>query len=689
MKRNLTTPEAKQAAALEYFHATPTPDQKLCPELLQYFSSSRGTMVWHSKSGKRELYHRTYNQVNNLAPVRSEYDGLYIKYVKNLGALELSHICMAGNRGKEGVPRDWNFAPYGRYLIFAGDTNCYSVCGFIVGKKYYCKELISFIRNIRLCLVSKEAHDELKKFTNGAPVGTKWGDQEWPASWQYAEWYQKSFVPRTQSKQSSDLLSYEFDPIELTRDQMNHYGTIAVFERLDDNYAVLRIAQDVNTHWNWQTHLYEASNNPRLYEQIRIFIDAKGKPTTAVHDRFGWKIQANVGYLASREFDIYNLGEAMTWNPLKYTLPVLPKMSCVHLLAVLRHPIVEQLIKAGYPNTAKMLAKDGRVCAAMKDIFGVEKEKKMPIYKLLGVNKYLLREFEENAKNDYSYSQLITNIKKLYGKFDISDLDESSCKLVCAGFRSEHYSRLRNWVLDSNAAYYWGDFEVTDADRKIILKLFRMIPDNPHIMSLWSDTITTYRGLNNKPDMDLAHFKSTSDLNRMHDALVELKVVEDMERAARYSEQKKKELERYQKDFEKLQKDRIEKYEYTTDQDSFVIRVPHELYEITKEGMALGHCVGGYVNRHASGETNIIFLRKKAEENKPFYTIEIRGNSVIQIHGRHNRWLGNDPEAIPFMYRYLKQLGVHFDPKMLLNCGAGYSASATYLPDTYLTMASA
>jgi len=109
-----------------------------------------------------------------------------------------------------------------------------------------------------------------------------------------------------------------------------------------------------------------------------------------------------------------------------------------------------------------------------------------------------------------------------------------------------------------------------------------------------------------------------------------------------------------------------------------------KLIEITKEGTALGHCVGGYVYEHARGMTNIIFLRRKSEEQIPFYTIEIKNDKVIQIHGRHNCWLGNNPEAIPFMFKYLTQLGVRFNKTMLLNLGRGYSPSDNLLPESAL-----
>ena len=690
MTRNLITIEQKYKAAVEYFNSTPSPDQALCPELLQYFPCSKGYMVYSNKTGERTIRNDLNNysvryRTRNLAPVRPYYYGLYVKYVPELDALELSQIMLKGNRGQEGVKRNWEFVSkyYDRYLIFHNDVNCYRCSDIIHGGKYYCKDLIKFIRNINLPLISEEAHEEFKKFNHG-PLVTQYGNREFPQVWQYADWYQTSFMPRNVSKTSASILNWAFDPIETTANDFQQAKYAAFFQEVDDNYCVLRLIADAHGGYDYITRLYK-HQQIKCDEILRIFISAKGKPTTVLYECGQWKIKANLGYIGGHSFYLANRDEAQSWPTLKYILPALgDQPSIEELLAIMRHPIVEQCIKAGYPKIGARLASNGMVGSNLKEMFCVEKEKKLPIYKLLGVNKYILKAYESMADGACPKWDIIRDIKKLYGRFDICDLDATTVKLVFDGFLAQNYSQLRNWVRAT--PQYWSrqNFEVTENDRKTILKLFRMVSDNQSVMSLWSDTLRTYKCLSNKPDVDVYKFHNINDLYRMHDAFVQLKVVEDMERQAQYNEAKRKQLEQYQKDFDKLQKDRIEKYEYTTDNDQFVIRVPHELYEITTEGTVLHHCVGGYVHSHACGDTNIIFLRRKATPNVPFYTIEIKHNQVIQIHGMCNRWLGNNPEAVPFMYRYLKQLGVNFDEKMLLNCGAGYSASSTYLPESAL-----
>ena len=75
---------------------------------------------------------------------------------------------------------------------------------------------------------------------------------------------------------------------------------------------------------------------------------------------------------------------------------------------------------------------------------------------------------------------------------------------------------------------------------------------------------------------------------------------------------------------------------------------PKTAAEIVEEGHALHHCVGGYVSRVANKECMILFLRKKEEPDKPFYTIEIKNGAVQQIHGYDNC----DPP--PMVEKYLK-----------------------------------
>lgn len=76
------------------------------------------------------------------------------------------------------------------------------------------------------------------------------------------------------------------------------------------------------------------------------------------------------------------------------------------------------------------------------------------------------------------------------------------------------------------------------------------------------------------------------------------------------------------------------KYGFTM--DGYVIRIPAGKDEILAEGRKLMHCVGGYADRHMSGATTILFMRKVTKPDKPWLTIEMSGNRLAQIHGYKN-----------------------------------------------------
>lgn len=94
-----------------------------------------------------------------------------------------------------------------------------------------------------------------------------------------------------------------------------------------------------------------------------------------------------------------------------------------------------------------------------------------------------------------------------------------------------------------------------------------------------------------------------------------------------------------QESFEELKKMR-KKLEF--DSGKFLIIQPPTFESIVAEGRELSHCVGGYAERHALGALNIMFLRKKDEPEKPFYTIEVSTtNKIVQCRGYKNNWVAN------------------------------------------------
>jgi hypothetical protein len=142
-----------------------------------------------------------------------------------------------------------------------------------------------------------------------------------------------------------------------------------------------------------------------------------------------------------------------------------------------------------------------------------------------------------------------------------------------------------------------------------------------------------------------------------------------------------KEAERHAALEKKMAKLDEERSKFNYSDDNFTIRLPEKLSEIVNEGSSLRHCVAGYVDNHAQGRTTIMFLRRNDDPTTSFYTIEIRNdNTIQQIHGFGNRWLGNNPEAIPTVMRWLRENNLYCSDQILLSTATGYCAgNAAYV----------
>ncbi len=93
---------------------------------------------------------------------------------------------------------------------------------------------------------------------------------------------------------------------------------------------------------------------------------------------------------------------------------------------------------------------------------------------------------------------------------------------------------------------------------------------------------------------------------------------------------------------------------YSFEYNGLFIRPAGGTEELVNEGKVLNHCVGGYAKRYEKGETVILLLRKESEPMMPFYTVEIKGKSIIQCRG--NRNCAPDQAVKEFMEAYKQKL---------------------------------
>ena len=94
----------------------------------------------------------------------------------------------------------------------------------------------------------------------------------------------------------------------------------------------------------------------------------------------------------------------------------------------------------------------------------------------------------------------------------------------------------------------------------------------------------------------------------------------------------------------------------TWERDGLLIRPARTPGELTAEGEALHHCVGGYADRMAAGETVILFIRKAEDPDTPFYTLEYRNGVVVQCRTNHNATYTQDEAVKSFVDAWVERV---------------------------------
>lgn len=88
----------------------------------------------------------------------------------------------------------------------------------------------------------------------------------------------------------------------------------------------------------------------------------------------------------------------------------------------------------------------------------------------------------------------------------------------------------------------------------------------------------------------------------------------------------------------------------TFEDSKFIIRAPLTTDEIIEEGKQLSHCVAQYAERHAKGNTTILFIRSKDKPDAPFYTMELRNKAIVQTRGFKNQ--STTPDVQKFVEKF-------------------------------------
>lgn len=88
----------------------------------------------------------------------------------------------------------------------------------------------------------------------------------------------------------------------------------------------------------------------------------------------------------------------------------------------------------------------------------------------------------------------------------------------------------------------------------------------------------------------------------------------------------------------------------------FLVAPPTCHMDLIKEGQELHHCVASYAGRVGRGETIILFIRKKSEPDKPFYTLNLAPKDYSQIQCRGLKNCATTKEVNQFLAEYRQKV---------------------------------
>lgn len=289
-----------------------------------------------------------------------------------------------------------------------------------------------------------------------------------------------------------------------------------------------------------------------------------------------------------------------------------------------RYPVIEFLWKAGYRNIVH------------NRIFGMDRENRNAILwerkKLKECFKFPLRILKLMPPEEWSLND-IQRVNDLWEKYG-GKVTDTEIRLV----------------LQSKVDIQLWSRATTYANAGRILKYIKNQTDkrkekNPDKRSIsQNDTAQAYRDY--LQECEQLHLD-------LHDR--EILFPKDLTAAHNRTMEQVK-FERNKADQEKFQKavEKLEKFAWS--EGEFFIRPAREQMELTAEGKALHHCVGGYIRDMAEEKTAIFFLRKANEPDKPFYTLELQKKRVIQCRTEHNASYDRNPDVKNFVDMWMEKV---------------------------------
>ena len=104
------------------------------------------------------------------------------------------------------------------------------------------------------------------------------------------------------------------------------------------------------------------------------------------------------------------------------------------------------------------------------------------------------------------------------------------------------------------------------------------------------------------------------------------------------------------------QAEQVKDLEYSA--QGYCVVVPTEPRELADEGINLSHCVGDYIDRVASGECHILFLRRRSAPGQSLVTLQLCGQSICQAQGMNRRSITQEERKFLNHWGRAKQINI-------------------------------
>lgn len=412
-----------------------------------------------------------------------------------------------------------------------------------------------------------------------------------------------------------------------------------------------------------------------IYEMSRaIYTFPKGKP---ICDSYEWAIFKqsgksrwchDEGKVACMECILYpeNLPAAWEHTPMKYSaLEVLsrniPTISCRYedgIKGYMKFPKLEWLCKMGLNKLAQTMINKRYYGSTGK----INTDGKT-IYDILGLNKVNTRILQEIDGNT-DCLRLLQVAQQIGLNFKPGQLQEyyetfeCNTTLLRQANRKVSLHKIVKYISKESERYplveKGGCWRY--AYRRYQEREDPRIERKQNMAKDWLEYLDWCKDL--KYDLDNMFIYMPKNFKKVHDrTATEYQALQDRKAAA----EKKRQEALARKRMAQMKKAMEELFQTNGSSDAFsikgkvlVIVVPKTGDEIKAEGQELHHCVGGYVDRVAKGETNIFFVRKAEAPDKPYFTMEFNNNKIVQCRGSHN--CGMPPEVEAFVKVFEKKM---------------------------------